>query len=148
VAGTNCVRDRSFGTGTAIAWQNTQMTIAILLIHLVVLPATAAFLFERSLWQRSFFKPTFAVGTRLIYRQQEVSTRPAPNACDVHPAERGDFYYYSIINHLRVIEVLGDGRVVAITRNKARLCFWPNDSSFRKARMSERLIHRSRFPRS
>lgn len=122
------------------------MTIAFLLLILVLLPAIAAFLSERSFWQRSV--PVFSIGTPVVYRQEEVSTRPAPNACDVRPAERGEYYYYSIINYLRVAELLGDGRIIAIARNDERLCFWPNDSSLRKARLTERLIYRFRFPHS
>src|ERR1700756_4646876 len=105
------------------------MTIAFLLLILVLLPAVVAFLSERSIWQPSV--PIFSVGTPVVYRQGEISTppapdarngRPAPNARNVHPAERGEYYYYSIINYLRVAELLGDGRIIAIARNHERLC--------------------------
>jgi hypothetical protein len=124
------------------------MTLLLLLAFIVLLPAIGAVLSEPSLLQRSSIKPAFSIGAPIVYRQQEVSTRPSADAYDVHPAEHGDYYYYSIINYLRVVEVLGDGRVIAVARNNDRLCFWPNDSSFRKARLTERLIYRPRFPRS
>ena len=52
------------------------------------------------------------------------------------------------MNYLRVIEVLDDGRVIAVARDNNRLCFSPNDSRFRKARLTERFSYRWRFPRS
>jgi hypothetical protein len=79
------------------------------------------------------------IGAAVIYRREEASTRPAPDAQDIRPAERGEFYYYSIIRYLRVPEVLDDGRLIAVTANLQRLCFWPDDSSLRKARWTERL---------
>lgn len=63
-----------------------------------------------------------------------------------HPSERGEFYYYSLINYLRVADVLDDGRIIAIARNNKRLWLWPNDSQLRKARLLERLLYRWRFP--
>lgn len=90
----------------------------------------------------------FSIGTPVVYRQDEVSANPALNARDIHPAERGEYYYYSILHYLRVIEVLNDGRVIAVARNHERLCFWPNDSGLRKARLTERLFHPLRFPHS
>lgn len=122
------------------------MTIALLLLILVLLPAVVAFLSERSIWQPGL--PVFSVGTPVVYRQEEISTRPAPNARDVRPAERGEYYYYTIINYLRVAELLGDGRIIAIARNHERLCLSPHNSSLRKARLTERLIYRFRFPHS
>jgi hypothetical protein len=123
------------------------MTVVLLLSLFIALPATVAFFCETSLWQGNLLKPAFNVGTPIVYRQQEVSTRLASNARDVYPAERGDYYYYSIINYLRVTEVLDDGRIIAVAHNNQRLCFWPNDSGLRKARLSERLVYR-RFPHS
>ena len=82
----------------------------------------------------------------VVYLKQEVATRPAADACDVHPAERGEYYYYTVINYLRVTEAMADGRITAVACNNKRLCFRPNDSSLRKARLTERLIYRPRVP--
>ena len=87
------------------------------------------------------------IGAPVVYRQQQVSTCPTADARDVHPAERGEYYYYTVINYLRVAEVMADGRIIAVARNNKRLCFRPNDSGLRKARLAERLIYRPRFPR-
>jgi hypothetical protein len=66
---------------------------------------------------------------------------------DIRPATCGEYYYCSIIDYLRVTEVLGDGRIIAVAHNHMRFCFWPNDSALRKARLNERLFYRQRFPR-
>ena len=115
---------------------------------LLVLVPAAALISEASRWHRSSIRPAFSIGAAIIYRQERVaSTRPTANAHDIRPATRGEYYYYSIINYLRVTEVLGDGRIIAVARNHKRLCFWPNDSALRKARLNERLFYRQRFPR-
>ncbi len=121
------------------------MTVVLFLSLFVALPAAVAFFSETSLWQRSLLKPAFSVGTPVVYRRQEISTHPFADAYAVYPAERGDYYYYTIINYLRVAEVLGDGRIIAVARNNERWCFWPNESGLRKARLTERLNYR-RFP--
>ena len=123
------------------------VTLLLLLTLFVTLLAAGALLFEISFSQPHSLKPPFRIGAAVVYRQQEVSTRPAADACDVHPAERGEYYYYTVINYLRVAEVMADGRIIAVARNNKRLCFWPNDSGLRKARLAERLIYRPRFPR-
>jgi hypothetical protein len=123
------------------------VTLLLLFAVLVILLAAGALFFEISPLQRPSLKPAFRIGAPVVYRQQEVSARPAADACDVHPAERGEYYYYTTINYLRVAEVLGDGRIIAVARNNKRLCLWINDSSLRKARLTERLIYRPRFPR-
>jgi hypothetical protein len=126
----------------------TSMTVLLLVAFLVVLPAAVALFSETWLSQRAFAKPAFRIGAPVVYRQEEVATCPASGAHDIHPAERGEYYYYSIINYLRVAEVLGDGRIIAVARDNKRLCFWPDDSSLRKARLTERLIYHLRFPHS
>ena len=120
----------------------------IFLFLLVLLPAAGALLSGGPLLRRATITPAFRVGAPIVYRRHEASTSPTVDAYDVRPSERGEFYYYSIINYLRVTEVLSDGRIIAIARDNKRLCFWPNDSSLRKARLTERLIYRPRFPHS
>jgi len=114
------------------------MFVLSLFALLVLVPAAAALISESSRWQRSSIRPAFSIGAAIIYRQERVaSTRPTADARDIRPATRGEYYYYSIINYLRVTEVLGDGRIIAVARNHKRLCFWPNDSALRKARLKE-----------
>jgi hypothetical protein len=124
------------------------MTLLLLLAFFVLLPAAVALLTETSILRRAFSRPAFRIGAAVVYRQAEVAACPALGARDIHPAERGEYYYYSILNYLRVSEVLGDGRIIAVGRHNERLCFWPNDSCLRKARLTERLVHNLRFPRS
>jgi hypothetical protein len=121
------------------------MFVLSLLALLVLLPAAAALVSEASLRQR---RPAFSVGAAIIYLQEVASTRPTADARDIRPAARGEYYYYNIIDYLRVTEVLGDGRIIAVAHNDKRLCFWPNDSALRKARLNERIFYRQRFPRS
>jgi len=122
------------------------MTVLIVLTVLILVPAAAAFLSETSLPSRAIITPGFGVGVAVVYQQRGISTQPVANAHEVRPSERGEFYYYSLINYLRVADVLDDGRIIAIARNNKRLCLWPNDSQLRKARLLERLLYRWRFP--
>ena len=82
----------------------------------------------------------------VVYQHDEITNCPRPDAYDLRPSERGEYYYYSIQDYLRVTEVLRDGRIIAITPNHQRICFWPDDSSLRKARLVERVFHPLRFP--
>ncbi len=118
------------------------MIVLFVLILLVGLPAAVAFLSETSLVPRS----TFGIGAPIVYSTREISTNPRSDARDVRPSDRGEFYYYNLVNYLRVTDVLEDGRVIAVARDNQRLCFWPDDSQFRKARLSERFFCRWRFP--
>jgi hypothetical protein len=122
------------------------MTVLLLLAFLVLLPAAATLLSQISLLQRAATGHALSVGAPVVYLQNEVATCPTSDAHDIRPSERGEYYYYSILNYLRVTEVLGDGRIIAVARNHERLCFWPDDSSLRKARLTERLFHRCAFP--
>jgi hypothetical protein len=125
----------------------TSVALLLIVTLLVILFAAGAWFSETSFWQHASLKPAFRIGAPVVYRQQEVSTHPAADARDVYPAERGEYYYYTVINYLRVAEVMADGRIIAVARNNKRLCFRPNDSGLRKARLAERLIYRPRFPR-
>ena len=87
----------------------------------------------------------WGVGARIVYRQEQVSTSPVAEARNVQPAERGEFYYYSLVDYLRVIEVLRDGRLIAVTNDNRQFCFAPDDTHLRKARLLERVFHRARF---
>ena len=118
------------------------MIVLFVLTVLVVVPAAVAFLSDTSVLSRA----AFGIGAPVVYSRQAISTQPVSGARDVRPSERGEFYYYNLVNYLRVTEVLDDGRVIAVARNNKRLCFSPSDSHFRKAGLIERLIYRWRFP--
>src|SRR5215471_21140726 len=122
------------------------MLILFVLIVLVVVPATVAFLSETSLLSRAIATPAFGIGAPVVYSRRAISTQPVSGATNVRPSERGEFYYYSLANYLRVTHVLADGRIIAVAQDNKRWCLWPYDSQLRKARLSERIIHRWRFP--
>jgi hypothetical protein len=122
------------------------MLVLFVLVLLVIVPAAAALLSETSLLSRGTITPAFGIGAAIVYSRQAISTQPVSGARDIRPSERGEFYYYNLINYLRVTDVLDDGQVIAVARNNMRLCFSPSDSHFRKARLTERFIYRRRFP--
>jgi hypothetical protein len=118
------------------------MIVLFVLIVLIIVPAAVAYFSETLPLSRA----AFAIGAPIVYSRQAISTQPVSGARDIRPAERGEFYYYNLVNYLRVTEVLDDGRVIAVARNNKRLCFSPSDSHFRKAGLSERLFYRRHFP--
>lgn len=122
------------------------MTVLIVLFLLIVIPAVVAFVSESLLLSRSGIRTVFDIGARVVYQQQEVSNRPIAGARDIRPSARGEFYYYNLVNYLRVTEVLDDGRLIAVASDNKRICFWPHDSQFRKARLIERFSYRWHFP--
>jgi hypothetical protein len=132
--------------GTRHARKLARMSVLFVLLFLIGLLAAAAFLSKTSLLSRALTTPAFDIGAPVVYQRQEVSTHPVANALNVRPSERGEFYYYSLVNYLRVTHVLDDGRIIAITRDNKRLCLSPNDSQLRKAHFTERFIYRGRFP--
>lgn len=85
-------------------------------------------------------------GAPIVYRMVETSTRPGPDARDIHPAERGDLYYYLTTKYWRVEEVLQNGRIVAITPLMEHHVLRPDDPNLRKANLLERLRYGARFP--
>jgi hypothetical protein len=121
------------------------MTVLLLFILLIMLPAAVALL-ETSSLPDAAITPAFVIGAPIVYSRQGMSTHPVSDAHDVTPSERGEFYYYTLINYLRVTDVLDDGRIVAVTRDSKRVYLLPNDSNLRKARVMERLFYRRRFP--
>ena len=123
------------------------MIVLFVVALLVIVPAAAALLCQTSFLSRAAITPGFGIGAAVVYSRPAISTQPVSGARDIRPSERGEFYYYNLVNYLRVTEVLDDGRVIAISQNQKRLCFSPSDSHFRKAGLIERFIHRWRFPR-
>jgi|tagenome__1003787_1003787.scaffolds.fasta_scaffold20843834_3 hypothetical protein len=120
------------------------MIVLLVFTLLVLVPATVAYFSATSF----VFTPLFGVGAPVVFLRQKMSANPGPDARDVWPSERGEFYYYNEVNYLRVIELLDDGRVIAVTTKNKRFCFWGGDSQFRKARLTECLLHPRRFPRA
>ena len=124
------------------------MFVFFVLTLLIGIPAGVGFLSEFFPLPFALPNPIFDVGAPIVYREEEISACLVADAQDVRPAPRGEFYYYSLINYLRVTDVLDDGRVIAVARNNKRLCLWPNEFGLRKARLTERLLYPWRFPHS
>lgn len=118
------------------------MIVLLVLSLLVLLPAVVALVSETSLLPRA----AFGIGAPVVYSRREISTQLLPDVRDVRPSDRGEFYYYNLVDYLRVAEVLKDGRVLAVACNNVHVLFWPNDRQFRRARLTERFIYRWRFP--
>jgi len=124
------------------------MAVLLLLLALVLVPALIGFIFEgeRAKWPFRIFRH-IGVGDPIVYIKQEASTHPALRARDIHPAERGDLYYYVVHKYWMVEDVLPDGRIVARTRTNKFHCLPPADPNLRKAKLLERVKYRDRFPR-
>lgn len=123
------------------------MTMLLLVSVLVIFTALIGFLLaaERPLNREGEAK--FGIGAPIVYRRQEISTHPSPDARDIRPAERGEYYYYNITDYLRVAHVFSDGRIVAFTRTNKQHYLRSDDSNLRKASLTERFFYRPRFPR-
>lgn len=118
------------------------MTVLLLLVLVVAIPAALGIWLANSQLNAS---RRWNIGARIVYSEEQASTHPVPHARNVRPAERGEFYYYSLVNYLRIIKVLADGRVVAVGSDQREFCFAPNDDNLRKARLFERVMHRAHF---
>ena len=133
-------------TGTLHACSSIIMIVLFVLVVLVAVPAAVAFLSDTSLLSRPLITPAFGIGAPVVYSRQAMSAHPVFGARDVQPSERGEFYYYNLVNYLRVTHVLDDGSVIAIAGDNKRVWFSPDDAHYRKAGLIERLIYRWRFP--
>lgn len=95
---------------------------------------------------RNLLRGKLHPGVPIVYRMVETSTHPGPGAEDIHPAERGDLYYYLITKYWRVEEVQQDGWIVAITPLMEHIYLRRDDPNLRKANLLERLRYGARFP--
>ena len=124
------------------------MLVLLLLVALVALLALAGTLIGRGYlsFGRHLLRGKLHPGVPIVYRMVETSTRPGPEARDIHPAERGDLYYYLITKYWRVEEVLQDGWIVAITPLMEHHYLRQDDPNLRTANLLERLRYGARFP--
>jgi hypothetical protein len=124
------------------------MLMLLLLGMLVALPVVVGTLVGRGYlsFGRHLLRGKLLPGVPIVYRMVETSTRPGPEARDIHPAERGDLYYYLITKYWRVEEVLQDGWIVAITPLMEHHYLRRDDPNLRKANLLERLRYGARFP--
>jgi hypothetical protein len=118
-----------------------------LLFLLVVLSAAVGLVLGRSdLFGRPLFHRRLRAGAPIVYRVQETSTCPSPDAFNVYPSEHGEFYDYLAKKYWRVEEVLEDGSIVALTPFMEHHHLRRDDPNLRKANLIERLRYAARFP--
>jgi hypothetical protein len=118
-----------------------------LLLFLVVLPAAVGLALGRGpLFGRPLFRRRLRTGAPIVYRVQETSTCPSPDALNVFPSKHGEFYDYLAKKYWRVEEVLQDGSIVAVTPLMEHHHLRRDDPNLRKANLIERLRHAARFP--
>ena len=124
------------------------MLVLLLLVILVALPALVGMLVGRGYlsFGGHIFRGKFHAGAPIVYRVVETSTCPGPEARDIHPAERGELYYYLINKYWRVEEVRQDGWIVALTPLMEHHYLRRDDPNLRKANLLERLRYAARFP--
>jgi|SRR6476620_3230364 len=123
------------------------MLMLALFFGFVALPATIGLVFARpQLFGRPLFHARFRPGAPIVYRMQETSSCPSPDAIDVYPSEHGESYDYLANKYWRVEEVLEDGSIVALTPLMEHHYLRRNDPNLRKANLIERLRYANRFP--
>lgn len=93
------------------------------------------------IWRRKF-----RAGAPIIYRVQEASTHPGPEAQSIRPSEQGELYYYLTSKYWRVEKVLEDGWLIALTPRMEHQYLRRDDPNLRKANLVERLRFAARFP--
>ncbi len=88
---------------------------------------------------------TFQVGDLVVYRKSKSSTHPGPRAANVHPAQNGDSYSYTVDKFWMIEAILDDGTIVATTRRGKKNRIKPDDPMMRRANLIQRLLYRTRF---
>ena len=124
------------------------MAVLLLLILVVALPALIALSFENGglRFGRHRFLRRLRAGAPIVYRVQETSTCPSPDALYVYPSKRGESYDYLANKYWRVEKVFEDGSILALTPLMEHQYLKRNDPNLRKANLIERLRYAARFP--
>lgn len=91
---------------------------------------------------------TIAANDLVIYRQAEASAHPIRGAQDVRPARHGEFYTYVVEHYWRVVRVLSDGTLEAISRSGSMHRIGSKDPMLSRAPWWCRLGRRAQFPGS
>jgi hypothetical protein len=119
--------------------------IFLVLLLFIVLPALAELILG-GFGGQSIFRRPLRPGAPIVYRVQETSSCPSPDAIDVYPSERGESYCYLEEKYWRVEEVLEDGSILALTPLMEHQYVRPNDPNLRRANLIERVRYAARFP--
>ena len=91
------------------------------------------------------WKRTFSRGDWVVYREPKCTLRPGPRAKSVHPAARGDHYYYSVEKFWIVDEIRNNGELVLVTRKGKKRVKTATDPQLRRASFWDRIRYRERF---
>lgn len=119
------------------------MVMLVIFLCLVVAPAALGFLMNLSYFDAA----EVGIGDPIVYCKNKASTHPGVRAHDVHPSLQGDYYYYLVNKYWTVVDVLGNGLIVAKTRTNKQHYLRPDDPKLRKAGLLERIRYGHRFPR-
>lgn len=92
-----------------------------------------------------FSNDQFHAGDWVIYRKHKSSTSPGPRAENVHAAQKGNLYRYTVDKFWVVEGLEEDGQLRLRTRRGKRHSVDASDPALRKAKVWERWIYRTRF---
>lgn len=91
-------------------------------------------------------KRRFAIGAPIVYTKEKLSQSPGQRARNIVPATCGETYSYEVDKYWRVIDILPNGMLQAVTRSGKIHSLQMDDPHLRKARWWERLFLGHRFP--
>ena len=84
-------------------------------------------------------------GNYVVYRKTKHSRHPGPRARDIHPAEHGEDYNYTVDKYWVVVDIGGDN-IICKTRTGKEVNVHIGDPNLRKAHILERIFKHHRFP--
>ena len=91
------------------------------------------------------FRKRFSPGDLVVYRKVKYSASPGKRAREIHPAEQGENYLYTVDKFWVVSEVRQDGSLLLKTRRGKQHVVPSDDWNLRKANWWERWRFRNRF---
>jgi hypothetical protein len=125
----------------------TGMGMSALLVCLLLLAPTIFYLACHHFPGAHSSRTRFRVGSLIVYQTEKAAPHPEAEAFDIHPSQRGELYYYSVADYVRVIDQLADGKIIGVGRDNIRHQFSPDDKHLRRATWTERFLLRPRLPR-
>ena len=93
------------------------------------------------------YRKKYKKGDPVIFAKDKRSTCPGPRAHGVHPAKRGEGYFYKVDKFWMTEQDEQDGKVTLITRRGRVHVVDVDDPRLHHASVWQRLRYRKRFPR-
>ncbi len=93
------------------------------------------------------YRKKFKRGDPVVFAKDKCSTCPGPRAHGVHPARRGEGYYYKVDKFWLAEQDESEGKVTLITRRGRQHVVEVRDPRLHHATLWQRLWFRHRFPR-